>query len=431
MAEDIKKKTIGPTSFISMNEFVKDPEFVIDTSNEFVSYGVDNLLPNQLINYYRTVGIHRAIIDKKKKLFLGKGIGIDYTDDRTAKKSIKFLNSINRFENADEVFDKISTDIMLFGGVYLQIIWEKGGKRIKEVFHMPYEQMRSGKKNKFGQVDEYYYNTSEDKNYQWRAYTSIRDKNIEVFPTFNTKSNKGSSQIMYIHEYEPGFNYYSLPDYIGALRDLNTLSAISDFHNSNIHNNMQPGLMFFFTGPAPSEEAKGAIVKSLKTKYGDTLNAGRPQIFWLEQDQEIRVEQGEASNVSDMYELLSADTKENIIVSHQIPRAVSGLMSPGSLGNTKEMIEGIEIIRKNYIEPIQEQFLASFNKIMQINNLNEVELTAPTPNLLQYSLSELSTVLSPNEIREYLGKDPLVEEAQVEDVEGEVIDETVTEKIKE
>jgi len=423
----MKTNNIDAT-FIALNEYVKDPEFIIDDTSEFVKFGEDNELPKQLIEYYRNVSIHRAIIDKKKKMFIGKGVTIDYSDDKRANKTIEFLNNINEFENIDELFDKISLDVALFNGVYLQIIWEKGGKKIKNVYHMPYEQMRSGKKDKFGQVRKFYYNISEDKNERWRTYTSVKDKNIIEFDAFSTISNKNKPQIMYIHEYEPGTNYYSLPDYIGALKDLNTMQAIADFHNANIHNNMQPGLTIFFNGPTPDKETKNAIVKNIKKKYSNTENAGRPMIFWLEENQEIKMEQPESSDVSNMYKLLSEDIKENIIVAHQITRAISGLANPGSLGNTKEILEGMELVRSNYIKPLQEFILSKFNKIMEINKLDRVELQIPSPNLMKYSISDLQKVLTVNEIREFLGKEPIEEENKVDDIEKDIIDDTTTEE---
>lgn len=406
--------------FIRMNDFVKDPIIKVENLKKYVLYGEDNLLPQQLITNYRNIGIHRAIIDKKKKMFLGNGIDIDFTDEASAKKTYEFLTTINRFEDADTLFDKIAVDLMLFGGTYLQIIWENGGNKIAEIFHMSYEQIRASKKDEFGMVQSYYYNNSEDKSKQWKKYTDVTAPNIIEMPKFNIKENKKESQILYIHNYEPGFDYYSLPDYIGALRDLNTLAAISDFHNSNIHNSMQPGLIFKFKGEEPSQEAKDKIVASIKNKYGDTISAGKSMIFWLNPEDDITTEQSDTSKIADMYKLLSEDVKENIVVAHQIPRAVTGMLTPGSLGNTKELLESIEIIKTNYIEPIQNFFLKQFNKLMTINSLNNIILTSPSPNLMQYSLSDLSKLLTQNEIREYIGFDPIGEEKKKEDVSTNV-----------
>jgi len=123
-----------------------------------------------------------------------------------------------------------------------------------------------------------------------------------------------------------------------------------------------------------------------------------------------------------MYKLLSEETKENLITSHQIPRAVASLSTPGSLGNTKEIIEGNELMRLNYIEPIQNWFLSKWNKLMDINNLEHISLNAPSPNLLKYDIKDLQTILTPNEIREYIGKDPIGEEEKIDDIKNDTIE---------
>jgi len=426
-----KKKVNMDATFIQLNKFVETPEIIADDYIEIVKYGVDNKLPYLLTDYYKNVGLNRAIIDKKKKMFLGKGIAIDIVEENELKikKTMEFLSDINEFENIDELFDKISLDIMLYGGTYLQIIWETGGKKIKYVYHMDYNKMRSGKKDKYGQVRKFYYNTNEDKSFNWSRYSSKNDPGIIEMNAFSTKLNKSKQQIMYIKEYEPGLNYYSLPDYIGALKDLDTSSAISDFYNSNMHNNMQPGVTFFFTGPEPDKDTKDTIIKAIKKKYTDTENAGKPMIFWLEDGQEMKMEIPESGDIGDMFKLLNEDIKENITISHQIPRAVAALSTPGSLGNSKDIIDGIEMVRSNYIEPKQEWFLSKFNKIMEINDLYDIKLNAPSPNLSKYSISDLAGILTTNEIREYLGKEPVGDEEKQEVVEEEVKKDNILKKI--
>lgn len=406
--------------FIQMNEFVQTPRIISNREEDIVRYGENNQLPYELIEYNRTVGLHRAILNKKQNLFIGDGVTIDINDEtkeKSIEKTLDFLDNINQFENIDDLMEKISSDLFLFGGTYLQIIWEKGGKKIKYIYHMPYEQIRSGKKDKYGQVTSFYYNTSEDEDYKWTTYSYPSDEYIEEMPAFSTKLQKTKPQIMYIHDYEAGNNYYSLPDYIGALKDLNTQASISDFHNSNIHNNMQPGFTFLFKGPEPDQDTKDSYVKLIKKKYSDTHNAGKPMVFFIDDGLEVDINQPDVSNISDMYQNLSEDIKENIIVSHQIPRAVSGLAQPGSLGNNKEIIEGLEMVRDSYIQPIQTKFLNKFNKIMSINSLEDIKLATPTINLSKYDLSELKGIFTIDEIREYLGKEAIGTEDQIDDAE--------------
>ena len=44
---------------------------------------------------------------------------------------------------------------------------------------------------------------------------------------------------------------------------------------------------------------------------------------------------------------------------------------------------------------------------MEINGLLPIEVMDSSPNLVKYSLNELGTVLTQNEIRNYLGYEPL------------------------
>ena len=393
--------------FIALNNNIEQPVIYTEESSEIVNFGTNNDIPQLLLKYFTSVGLNRAIINKKKNMFLGKGIAFDVEDDLQSRKTLKFLDEVNQFENINDLMEKVALDMFLYGGTYLQIIWSTDGKKITEIYHMPYHQMRSGTANEFGFVTKYYYNTSDEKTDKWARYTSPNDKHIVEFNAFNTQKFKNKPQILYIKQYEPSNKYYTLPDYIGALLDLDTMASISDFHNANIHNNMQPGLTIFFRGGEPPNEKKDAIVKAIKEKYGDTANAGRPMVFFLDTDIEPKVEQAEVSNVGDMYSLLSEDVKENILVSHQIPRAVSGLANPGSLGNTKELVEGLELVRNTYIKPIQDFVLGYFNKIMNINGLKEIFIINPSISLMRYNVGELTNILTRDEIREFLGYDAL------------------------
>jgi len=126
-------------NFINLNKFVDEPKIIVKDDEDYVRYGSDNQLPYNLTNYYDNVGLNRAIINKKANMFIGKGISIDITDEKKAKKTLDFLENINPFETIDEIFEKISLDLFIYGGTYLQVIWDKSGKKISEIYHMNYE----------------------------------------------------------------------------------------------------------------------------------------------------------------------------------------------------------------------------------------------------------------------------------------------------
>ena len=61
--------------FIKLNDIVQTPTFNFDKKTEwFVKYGDDNKLPENILTWYNSVGLHRAIIQKKVNMFVSDGV---------------------------------------------------------------------------------------------------------------------------------------------------------------------------------------------------------------------------------------------------------------------------------------------------------------------------------------------------------------------
>jgi len=54
--------------------------------------------------------------------------------------------------------------------------------------------MRSGKKDKYSQVRNFYNNTSEDELEKWKTYTDLNEKHIVKMPAFNTSQYKNNNK---------------------------------------------------------------------------------------------------------------------------------------------------------------------------------------------------------------------------------------------
>lgn len=315
-----------------------------------------------------------------------------------------------------QVLGKIGLDLFIFGGSYLQIIWSTNGKSIVEIYNMPYAQMRSGKANDKGFVETFYYNPSSEETKQFTTYTNVRD--LVSFPAFNTKKYKNKAQILFIKKEEPSNLYYPYPDYISSLVALDTDVEIDNFHNSAIYNGFAPGMMVVFNGTEPSQEEKDIFMKGLNEKYKGSDNSNRVIVFHHDGDTPPTVEQMGVSDVDKKFESLNKSTTEKIVAGHQIPRALAAIAQPGSLGNSKEILQATQIFISQYIQPHQELVLNVMNNIMSINKLNDIVIINPNVNVALYSISELREVLTINEIREFLGYD------EIEDI----VKETVTEE---
>lgn len=393
---------------------------------DWVKFGRDNKFPSKVMEAYQKAGLNQAIINKKLNMMLGEGLTWETDKPAQEKRMEKWMMNPNPYENMESLVNKLLLDYVIFGGCYVQVIWNRGGKAIAELYHTPFDRVRSGKKNRKGIVDEYFYL---DETKDWVNANAFSD--VSGLPAFNTETKKGKPQILPLNSYSPLNPYYPMPDYSAALVDIDTYINISIFHSANIRNNFAPGMLIFFRGPEPSQDEKDDIVTQLKKKYSGAENAGKPAIFFLDSEQEEpTIEVSGNSENANMFESLSKSIRENIVTSHQIPGALAAIPEPGSLGNSKEILQSEMMFMQDYIKPLQEKFLNMFNVIQNVNKLPDIEFINPNPSIIMYDINELESVLTQEEIREFLGYEPLEKKVvEPEEDEKEIIDsEADTEK---
>lgn len=373
------------------------PSIIVDKRSEIVLYGVDNKYPQFLLDLSIQSSLHTAILDKKIKMGIADGFTYDGASD---KKTDFFLENPNPYETMNDILEKTYNDLEIFGGFALSVLWAKDKKNIAQIYHTPFQNIRSGKVNDKNQVTDYYYFD------EWSKYTRITD--AQRYPAFSPFADKGQPQIFYCKKYSPTNLYYPIPGYVGGINDINTLQEISNFHNACITNNFQPGIMIIFRGPRPSEEEQDVIMKALTEKYKGSQNAGTPSVFFLDTEQQApQIEQTAISDLDKQYSTLTEAVKESVVMAHSIPRIVAGLETPGSLGGGKEIVEANQIFYNNYVVNNQSFLLRYFNKITEINKLKELEIKNTNNSLLLYSEAMLTTILSRDEQRELFGYEAL------------------------
>ena len=379
-------------------EAVKAPEFQIDKKTEMVRYGKDNKYPNYLLDLSTKTGLHTAILNAKKLYILGNGLSYEGND----KSTEAFLLNPNPYESMNDIFEKCTVDLEIFGGFALECIWSRDKKSVAEIYHIPFQNIRATKQNRNNIVEKYLYHQN------WTEYTRINET-IE-FPRFGD-SDKSKNQLLYTKQYTATNQYYPIPEYVGSIEDINTLSEISSFHNSCIKNNFNPGLMIIFRGPMPSPEEQDAIIEGLEEKYQGSNNAGTPAVFFLPENQEKpTIEQMSVSDLDKQYETLTAAMKENVVLGHQIPRIIAGIEKEGSLGGGKEYVDAELIFKNKYVIQHQNIILNALNKIMSVNGLSELYVKNLNTNILLYSDTLIEKVLTNQEIRMLFGYDDLPSE---------------------
>lgn len=335
-------------------EAIDLPTFREVRGKDWVAYGDDNLWPQKMIELYQSSAIHNTAIKAKKDGVCGEGI-IAYGDT--------IINTMQ--ESLDEVFAKATIDYLLYGGFSLNIIWNRAGDRIAEIYHLPFDKVRSGKQNDEDKVTHYYFSSN------WA--NSRKYKPVE-YPTYNPTDNKGdnASQIYYCFDYAPGNDVYPLPSYMGAVNDCELDSRISIFHNANISNGMSPGLFVTLPNGMANPEERQMIYRDLERAFSGAKNAGKLFLSFSDGPDRAPIVQTIPSANDDYYIVLEQRVASRILTSHRItsPKLLGVYDSSGFSNNADEIEVAYGHFMGTVIEPIQEVMTKNFEYILRGFGMN-------------------------------------------------------------
>lgn len=256
---------------------------------DYIKFGLDNLFPQQLIKLYDSSAMNHTCIDAITDGIYGEGIK-EYGGE--------YVNTEG--ETINDIFQKISLDYTLFGGYSVNIIWNKEGTRIAEIYHLPFANVRSGKPDEEDRVNNYFY--SSDWN-QIRKYKPVEYKSFNVTDT----KKDSASQIYYCKNYNPGQNVYPLPAYIGGVNDIQLDARVSRFHNANISNGLAPSMFVQFRNGIPNPEERRDIYREIEDTFTGEDNAGRFFLAFSEPGKELEVTPIENAN-DDYYQLSNKES---------------------------------------------------------------------------------------------------------------------------
>ena len=109
-------------------------------------------MPDFLIDVFtNSTGVHQNLINLKAQLVLGNNLQAE--DDTKAAGVNPFIAHRNKSGmNLKQVYAQCAKDFALANACVLQVVYNREGK-IAEVYHVPFQNFRLGKMNKYGQFE--------------------------------------------------------------------------------------------------------------------------------------------------------------------------------------------------------------------------------------------------------------------------------------
>lgn len=345
--------------YVKLNAY-ELPQFKEAKGKEWVQYGEKNDFPNMLLELYDNAPKHRAIVDGKADLIAGKGWNSNnkLISALTAAKLIDFTQTINPSESLYELTKKISLDLELFGGYYIQVIYNNLRTDF-DLYHVDFSKIRTNKSE-----DKFFYSND------WKAYNQSEDKTgFKVIEKFDP--NKKQSGIFYYKNYRPNQGVYPLPGYIAALRYIEIEKEIANFHLNNIKNGFVGGTLISFNNGQPTYEEQSKIERQLKDKHTGTDNAGGIVLVFSEgKDKEPSVLPLRTNDFDKAFESLNKTVAQEIFTAHRITSPQLFGIDGESAFARNVIRDAAEFFQNTYITPKQQGIETVINDFASLLDIN-------------------------------------------------------------
>jgi hypothetical protein len=371
---------------------------------EYIYYGERNDYPNYLLRIYNNSAKHNAIVTGKVDYICGNGWGVKSEDEMEKAKVFGMIDKVNRKEESlNELTNKLVTDLTIFGGYYLQVIWTKATGEIAELYHVDYYKVRTNADN-----TEFYVSDN------WIKNDNVNPRpDFETYPAFDPNNTTGS-QILYFKEYRAGVNTYSLPDYRGAISYIELDISIGEYHLNTINNGMFSSKLINLNGGKVSQEEEDRIEKQFQNKFSGSKNAGKFMLAFNDsKENEPSIIDLSGTELDKHFDLLNLTVQQEIFSGHKITSPMLfGIKTEGQLGGRSELRDAYQLFQNTYINAKQRALEDTINYLYKFNDVTaKLELKPTEPISFEFSEAIISANMTQDEIREKLSL-PAIEKVE-------------------
>lgn len=249
-------------------------------------------------------------------------------------------------EQLEETIDKCIGDYIVYGGFACFMVRKFGKLNIS---HIPFKNLRTDKT-----MEHFYYNPN---------WNRARVNFVEL-PKFDKRNDKQEKSVFYYaDDIIKGEKVYPVPTYSGALLDIMTDCAVSEFWNSSINNNFNPSAFITLCNGVPSSDVQEEIERKIGKKFTGTKNAGRFVLSFADnKDQAVDIQRIASDDFDSRYQSLTTTIQNRIYCAFRISPILCGL-SVNTGFQRQEYSDAYELFYISVIVPLQKTISKQFKKI--------------------------------------------------------------------
>ena len=357
----------------------RQPEYREKRGKGYIEFGERNDYPNYLLQLYNKSAKHNAIVKGKVNYIIGNG----WKSDEVDPIADQFIAQPNQYESLSELTRKVSIDIEIFGGAYLEVIWSVTGGQLTDVLHIDYTKIRS--------------NTDNTQFWYKKDWNERKDELIPLM-AFNTKVRQGK-QILYIKEYRPGLDTYALPGYMGALNYIESDIEVSRHVLGNAQTGFSASKLITLPNGEPSPDEKRNIERRFTDRFSGSDGKKFILSFTTDPARKPIIEDLGASDITkEDFTRVDLIIQNNLFAGHQITSpSLFGIAEPGQLGSRTQMRDSYEIFKNTYVNDKQQFLEVIFTELAALKGAtSEISIIPVEP--IGFELSEAALLqIAPKE----------------------------------
>lgn len=345
---------------------------------------------------------------------------IDNPDETQKERFKEFIDNLS--EPLTETLYKGQFDYESIGQGALELI-RNADRELTDIKHIPAHTIRRHK-------DTYRFVQKRGGKTVWfKAAGYEKDVDYltgEEYDLGTLSPERRANEIFFIYNYSSRSDYYGMTEVMPALMALLGDRESQEYNVDFFENHAVPDYVVTVTG-ADLDADTETIIKDF---FNNKVKESKRSTLVLTAQKESEIVEGQAEPIEFKFEKLTADIKDSsfrlyrqdnrdeILAAHGVPKYRAGIAETGSLGqNVAEQQD--KIYRESIINPRQEMLKDRINKYI----LAELEITDYVFRFNDISNEDKDKdaerhdkyfnmgALSPNEIRQELGKDPIDDEA--------------------
>lgn len=337
----------------------------------WVNYGIRNDYPQRLSDLYYNSVTHKACIDFATTAICGDGVDYDRMEINESE------NVPNYQESWDTLIEKCAKDLTLYNGYALQIIKNKDGKTYS-FYHQPFGDVRCSERDEDGVIMSYWVCPD------WTRTATYPPVELDAFGFQEDEEIKSGKAYLYVYtEYTPDLNYYPVPQYVAALKSIQTEIELERYDLRSVVNNFSASGILTLNR-IDDEADRKMVIDNITAMFQGSDNANSLIVNFRNNDDEkpaefVKIDKDAGNNVN-LFEQANTRVIAKIIAAHRISnKALIGYEADSAMlgGEGNVLAVAYNLYNKTVASNMRKKLIGTLNKALKMNGIDTKIILKP------------------------------------------------------